>query len=82
MNYPTLSITQEATSICPAHIYFTCPICYKSEFSKKRAEHVINSNGNIDNRIEISNHICNKMKCLFFIHITDKTKKLKYRLKK
>tara|TARA_R110000787_G_scaffold38287_2_gene96626 strand:- start:632 stop:880 length:249 start_codon:yes stop_codon:yes gene_type:complete len=80
MEYPSLTINQEALSICPALIEFECPICNKSKYSKKKALHTIPSNGNIDNRVEIYNTKCNDMKCIFFITITDKTEKLNYRL--
>ena len=81
MNYPSLTITQEAINVCPALIEFECPICNKSKYSKKKKNHTIPSNGNLDNRVEIYNTECGEMNCIFFINITDNTEKLNYRLR-
>ena len=72
-NYPFINITQHAEKVNSEMIYFKCPICKKSPYSKKSATHTFQSLGNKDNRVEIHNTKCLGLDCIFFIHITNET---------
>lgn len=73
-NINNITINLDADGIDNKFIYFKCPICYKSEHSRKHATHTVPSYNNRDLRLEVHPRICNTMPTVFFLNVKASTK--------